>query len=62
MKVKAEETLEEVDLESQRLLHLTHFIPQDAKEMPQNLEDTKLKPPKFEEEAFEIVKVKVPWR
>ncbi|XP_026577822.1 uncharacterized protein LOC113450751 [Pseudonaja textilis] len=57
MKVKGEETLVEVDLESQRLLHLRQFIPQDAEEMPQNLEGTKLKPPKFEEEAFEIVKM-----
>ncbi|XP_060543998.1 uncharacterized protein LOC132710802 [Pantherophis guttatus] len=57
MKVKMEE---EVDLESQGALHLRQFILQDAEEAPQALEDTKLKSPKLEEEAFEIVKVKLP--
>ncbi|XP_013920868.1 PREDICTED: RNA-binding protein 25-like [Thamnophis sirtalis] len=60
MKVKVEETLEEVDLESQGILPLRQFILQDAEEAPQTLEDTKLKSPKLEEEALEIVKVKLP--
>lgn len=39
MKVKVEETLEEVDLKSQGLLHLKQFVPQDAEEVlgPQRL-------------------------
>ncbi|XP_039192464.1 zinc finger CCCH domain-containing protein 13-like [Crotalus tigris] len=41
MKVKAEETLEEVDLESQGPLHLKPFVPQDAEEVlgPQRLKE-----------------------